>query len=338
MWSSLAALLACTPTDPGFGSSGTPDDTAPWTDTAPPEPGVYWAEELHRRWSCPEGYKNCVDDYLALPQRATPGVPLTEAELESQLEQLGHADPLGADLDEDELAVVIRDALHPLDELLAELPNRHITATVIERTTFDGYVEEQILIEDPVVGELKAWLLIPDQAVDRAILPLHGHNQWGDSVLDFMGGRDYPAAGYLTMNVTFRVDGADAHEDQVTRALLLEGQSFLAIRIYEQVLIRHLIADRFPEIQGIGVLGHSGSSVASNLALRVVPPDAYVSDLTSDFADRLDEYVIDHTVPGLHPYADRINELDRSDIPVLEVPYGYEDDQAAILDFFDEHL
>ena len=332
MWSSL---LACVAGPPEFGSPG-PSTVFPETptDTAVPA-GIVWDEDIGRRWSCPEGYKNCVDDYLELPQRATPGEPLSEAELEQQLARLGHVDALGEDLTEAELAQVIQDAVHPLDEMLAGLPDRSLRATVILRTGFDGYTEEQILVEDPLVGELKMWLLIPDEPADRAIVPLHGHNQWGDSVMDFMGGRDYPAHGYVTMNATFRVDGADEYEDLVARSLLLEGQSFLAIRIYEHMLVRHLLADRFPDVAFVGLIGHSGSSVASNLALRLVPPDAYVSDLTTDYADRQGEMIIDHTVPKLHPYADRINDFGDSETPVLEVPYGYEDDQDEILAFFD---
>ncbi len=331
-------LLACTAGEPGFGTSG---NTARPEDTdAPPLGAIVWREELGRDWACPEPYLACVEDYLALPGRLPGlGTPITEEELADQFDALvsGEVEQLGAELTEAELGEVILDALTPLDALLYDgLDERPLTATVVSRVEYEGYTEEQIVLEDPYVGEVLAWLLVPDEAVDSAILPLHGHDQWGDSVLDFMGGRDYPAAGYLTLNVTFRIDGADEYEDEVARALLLEGYTLMSIRIYEQVLARRILADRFEDIEHVGIVGHSGSSAATNLAIRVHPPDAYVSDLKSDY-DEVNGGVlaIDQALPALHPYADRINDLEAAEVPVLTVPYGYEDEQDEIIAFFD---
>lgn len=335
-------LLACTAGEPEFGSAGGANarlnDTAEDTGQAAGGP-IEWSEDLGRDWACIEPYLDCVGDYLALPERVPgQGVAISEAELQAQFDALlsGEVEQIGAELSEAELSALLLAELTPLDVLLDDVNERPLGAVVVSRLEYEGYIEEQILLEDPLVGEVLAWLLIPDAAVDRAILPLHGHDQWGDSVLDFMGGREYPAAGYLTLNVTFRIDGADQYEDLVSRELLLQGYTLMSIRIYEQILARRILADRFPEVDHVGILGHSGSSAATNLAIRIWPPDAYISDLQSDY-DEVNSNVlaIDQTLPAIHPYADRINDLDAADIPVLSVPYGYEDEQEDILAFFE---
>ena len=90
----------------------------------------------------------------------------------------------------------------------------------------------------------------------------------------------------------------------------------------------------------IGLIGHSGGSVTSNLTARINPGfRAYVSDLQGWYFNIVPgPVIIDETTPLLYPYNNAINYTDSYPIPIMVVAYGYVDGMSEILEFFDKHL
>jgi hypothetical protein len=129
----------------------------------------------------------------------------------------------------------------------------------------------------------------------------------------------------------------------MTWHFLLEGMSFMGIRSYEARLgLEYLAWHPDMDHDRLGLIAHSGGSVANNLTVWLEPRvKAYVSDLTSQyFADGQGnpectgsveawECIVDETTPALHPQRDRINGLDQAPAPVLQVPYDHARSEAG---------
>ncbi len=122
---------------------------------------------------------------------------------------------------------------------------------------------------------------------------------------------------------------------------LLGGFSMMAVRIYEVLLLHKLLRCR-PDIdtERLGLIGHSGGSAVGNLAIRVAPEifDAYVSDNLNSYFNWVDSALQDETDPAIYPWSQIINDFSTSSVPVLEVPYAFENEYQDIADFFDLHL
>lgn len=331
------------PPDTGAGGTG-PGDTA-GSDTGDPltsdrDLAVTWAVDLGRTWDCPEDYRDCTADYLAFPNRAAAwSRPVAAEALQASLDAIaaGQVPLEPADLAPAALAGIVREALN-MDFLLDGLDERDLGVTVIRDLDLGTVREQHLLLDDPWVGEVYAILLLPTSTEADplpAILPLHGHSQRAESVLDFMGGRQYPEEGYAVMAVTFRVMGADTYEDDVTRTLLEAGFTFEALRIYESLLALKLLRWH-PRVDPdrLAVVGHSGSSAAWNLAIRLEPPaQAYVSDLTTDYYNVIGGLLVDETLPAVYPVHPALADLSTAGIPTLTVPYGYAEEMEGILEF-----
>ena len=121
----------------------------------------------------------------------------------------------------------------------------------------------------------------------------------------------------------------------------------MTVRVYEALLGLKFLRGR-DEIcnDRIGLIGHSGGSVALNLLVRLWPhAKAYVSDLTAihfNVGEPLEGHVYgqiaDETHPGLARLSGNLNVLDTVETPVLTVPYGYSDGPVQMFEFFARHL
>jgi hypothetical protein len=339
----LLLLPACRGPDPSWGAHGrrdTQDDYLP-PDTTGEDVNLTLVEDPDAAWACADDPPSCSTDYLAFPELAAAYAhPISASALAAQLLAIenGEVEVLSpGEVPASTLESTLRTALN-MDFLLDGLDDRALTVTVVE----DDGTARRLLFTDPWVGTFQVLLLLPDddQAPWPGVLALHGHGGDSEGVLDDLFGRDYPTRGYALATLDFRVMGADADEDEVVRALLREGFTLEAIRIYESLLVLKYLR-WLPEVdaQRLAVVGHSGGSVAWNLAIRQSPPiAAYVSDLTSTYYDPWKGWLLDDTVPALYPVHPAINEIEEAGLPVLRVPYSYQDEFDEIIAFLGQHL
>lgn len=337
-----ALLLACSGPGGGFGSGGVRDTSDGFLP--PPDGGeglnVEAIVDPGATWTCAAAPSACTADYLAFPALAAAWArPTTAAALAAEVEAIegGEVEVLDpAGVAAGDLFEAVGAALN-MDFLLDGLDERLLTVTVVQ----DAGTERRLLFTDPWVGTFQVRLLLPEGDPPWAgVLALHGHGQVSADVLDDLSGRAFPPRGYALATLDFRAMGADADEDEVVRALLVEGFTLEALRIYESLLVLKVLR-WLPEVDGarLAVVGHSGGSMAWNLAIRRDPPiAAYVSDLTGDYCDVWKGFWLDDTVPDLYPWHAAIGRLETAEVPVLRVEYGYPGEIDEILAFLDEHL
>ncbi len=344
----LPLLVACGPDRPGWRGGGTPDTGNEWI---PPEPegedvAVEERWDSEQAWDCADDPEGCIETYLALPELAAAWArPISEGELEAQLEAI--EDGLVAVLSPDEvgdaeLDSAVGQAL-AMGFLLDGLDERDLVVTVVHEQERAGYTERHLIFDDPWVGSFFGILLLPEGAEDEpvpGVLSVHGHGQQAGDVLEDLFGAEYPAHGYALLTFTFRGMGADASEDEAARALLLEGFTLEALRIYESLLaLKYLRWLREVDADRLAVVGHSGGSLAWNLAIRDRPPiQAFVSDLQGSYYDIWKGWLLDDTIPALYPYHAAINELAGTGVAVKRVDYSYQEEFDEIVSFLDRWI
>ncbi len=215
-----------------------------------------------------------------------------------------------------------------------------------EPTPAPGGVRTTWILADPVLGAQRLLLHTPDTPGPHpAILALPGHQESPQEFMDLRGGSALLAAGYAVLLPVFKAYDADHAEDEAGRALFCVGSSLVAVRAVEASnalrLLRVLpgIADAHP-----GLVGHSGGSMLGNLLVRLEPwLGAYVSDMTGlylglgDRGPSLPPLLMDETHPGLRRMSDRIARFE-GPVPVLQVPYGYDEGLDRVVAFLDYHL
>ncbi len=297
-------------------------------------------------WDCLDDPESCIGSYLALPDAAASHAhPISESELEEQLEAMENGEVVIHSEDavtDSELDDIVQDALN-MDFLTGGLDERELKVTVLYEEDKGAYTERHLIFDDPWVGDFFGILLVPEGAAEAAVpgvLSVHGHGQQAGDVIDDLFGDQYPSHGYALLTFTFRGMGADANEDEVTRALLLEGFTFEAVRIYESLLALKYLR-WLPEVDAsrLAVVGHSGGSLAWNLAVRDHPPiEALVTDLRGTYFDLWKGWVLDDTLPAVHPYYPAVNLLEGTGVPTLVVDYSYQEEFDDIVDFLDTHL
>ncbi len=202
-------------------------------------------------------------------------------------------------------------------------------------------------IEDEVVLGFPAILLRPPgPGPHPAVLVIHGHNGDAHQSFDDLGGRQLAEAGFLVFAPTIRVNGASVVEDAVTRVLLEDGFSILALRVYEQLLALRILR-AMPDVDParIGVLAHSGGTAGANLAVRLAPWMAalvtdnecqYYSEGTAQEEPVAE--VLDETFPPLYPLHPALLRYEDLPIPALRVPYGPVASMPQVVRFFQDTL
>ncbi|MFH1469229.1 MAG: hypothetical protein ABIO70_32875 [Pseudomonadota bacterium] len=336
-------LMACQGPGSSWGSRGRRDTNDGYLP--PPIAGedvaVTLVEDPEAAWACADAATACSADYLAFPGLAAAYAhPISAATLAAELGAIEEGEvevQSPEEVSDSTLASTLASALN-MDFLLEGLDERALTITVAE----DDGSEQRLLFTDPWVGTFQARLLLPEGGPQPwpGVLSLHGHGGSAEGVLDELFGREYPAHGYALATLDFRVMGADPDEDEVVRALLRHGFTLEALRIYESLLVLKYLR-WLPEVDAerLAVVGHSGGSVAWNLAIRGSPPIvAYVSDLTSSYYDPWKGWLLDDTIPALYPVHPALNELEGAGPPVLRVDYGYQHEFDEILTFLQDHL
>ncbi|HPQ67915.1 MAG TPA: hypothetical protein PKW95_02225 [bacterium] len=243
--------------------------------------------------------------------------------------------------DNDTLVSLITEAIN-LDFLLDGLNERELVVTTVRRSETDDYYEREMIFSDPYVGDFQGILLTPKtEGPHPAVVAIHGHNETASHYIYYYDGEAYPESGIALLVLSMRADRADEVESQVSQSLLEAGFSFMALRVYETSLALKYL-QYLPEIDNerIGLIGHSGGSVTSNLTARINPGfRAYVSDLQGWYFNIVPgPVIIDETTPLLYPYNNAINYTDSYPIPIMVVAYGYVDGMSEILEFFDKHL
>ena len=303
---------------------------------------VFEEDDFGRVWSCPEDYRDCVEDYLALGTLAAEHArPISSKDLYDQIDSIaaGEVPLVEESMSSEALEAVVREGLN-IDFLLDGLDGRKLTVTRIAEISHSDYTEHQLLFTDPWVGEFFGILLVPTtgSAPHPVIMTVHGHGQRAESPLDFMFGREYPTQGYAVLSLTYRVMHADSNEHEVTEALLLSGFTFETLRIYETLLgLKYL---RYREDMGaMGIVAHSGGASANNLAMWMESPlSAYVYDLEATYYGAIGEHLTDEMIPALYPYHLLLNAIDQTAVPSLVVPYGYAEEFDEIVSFMNAHL
>ncbi|MCZ7583374.1 MAG: hypothetical protein M5R36_08615 [Deltaproteobacteria bacterium] len=295
-------------------------------------------------WKCEGRQHSCMEDYLAFPSLAEPFAhPISEAALERQINEIlkGDVPTRTKAIAPEALAGLLTDAMN-VGFLRDGINKRPLTVTQTYAIETETYRERELLFTDPYVGTFKGLLLTPlGDGPHPAVIALHGHWDTPESYRDFNGGADFPQRGLAILILAVRVFGADENEDLVTRIMLRSGFSMMAIRHYETLLgLRYLQYRENVDNDRIGLIGHSGGSVASNLTIRLEPAfRAYVSDCEGIYFNiGLDGLLIDETTPALYPFYPLINDFATSPRPVLDVPYGYAGEVDAIFAFFTDRL
>ncbi len=233
----------------------------------------------------------------------------------------------------DELRSRIIAALN-LGGLMEGLPERPLTVTTTAVRETATYRELDLLFTDPLVGTFQGLFLTPlGQGPFPVVLQLPGHNEDAAVQRDQRYGKEYPALGIATLILSFRAYDGGLVEDQVSRAMLCAGFTLQTIRQYEAMLALRYLRSR-PTVctDRLGLLGHSGGSVAVNGLARLDPKvKMFVSDWHSEYLEILVEpdghaLMLDDTAPSLVPLRWQINELSTARMPGFDVGYGYCDD------------
>ncbi len=281
-----------------------------------------------------ENWTICSEDYLRLPTLALDhAVPRSEQDLRADLAAARSAPRDAGGLRDDELRPLILDALN-LGFLLDGFDSRPLLATTVLEREDGDWTEEVVVLDDPWVGAFQIRILRPLGAGPfPAILALPGHSESSSSHLGRLGADQWVQDGVLVAALDWRVDEADALEDQIVHALLAEGFSLLGLRIYEAIVTTRYLRAR-PDVDGtrLALIGHSGGSAVGNLLIRVDDRyQAYVSDMASshDSVSAQGLWLCD-TVPALAGLAGSIRAMEGALVPTLSVPYGYEGQIPAI--------
>jgi hypothetical protein len=295
----------------------------------PIKPNVKEYVSLGASWLCPSA-SSCTKGYEKFIKKAAErGKKLTQEQLKAQFQPPFPA-PVASPFNATELSKAVRKALN-VEFLYENIDSTLLKVAVIREEKKPGYEEKEYLFEDPWIGLFKVIRQRPlGPGPYPAVIVRHGHGREIDATVyrDNRQTKRFPENGIEIWIVTSRVMGADPVEIEMTRKFLAAGFTFLGIRGYETLLVkkylRHLQevdADR------VGLIGHSGGSVALNVLVRSHPRQfkAYVSDNKSAYICKWSDPTFDDATPALAPLAGLINDPSTAPLPTLEVPYDYED-------------
>ncbi|MDP8222903.1 MAG: alpha/beta fold hydrolase [Candidatus Lernaella stagnicola] len=235
------------------------------------------------------------------------------------------------------LGVTLRRLLPPLPveaDSAARLEKR-------ERGAFGSCRATDILLRDPVLGDLPALLVTPARAAPGApaVLAFHGHGQSPEVFVTRSGLAELCERGYFVLAPTLRAAGGRPHEDRAARALLAAGSSKLEAHVLEARLWLRYLQER-ERVGRCGFVGHSlGGCVGTLLAWLDVGFTAVVSDYHSVFEGQASDGVsyLSERDPRLAPLASYLNELHNAPVSALHTSYGLTQ-RDEIRAFLDRHL
>lgn len=322
---------------------------------APTSPeGVTWSED----YACDETPLTCSEDYLRLARELAPGADLEACRVEqiARVQQLSTTPmpPRTDSLTPEELRGQVLAAL-AIEPWLQGLDERPLDSRVVARNELPAGVEQVIRLKDPHIGTMRIRLIWPRTAARPlpAVIALPGHpeNAWAER--DFLRryGGALVEAGFLVAIPSWRAYDGWTAESEATTSLLCAGSSLLAVRQYEILLVDKLLRwlRAQDKVGRVGLLAHSGGSVAGNLLVRHhFSFDALVSDMTGTFAWGLPcesepdapFCVQEETDLEVHPLRDQVQSasLVPERVPVLRQRYGYPEGLEPAISFLREHL
>jgi len=287
--------------------------------------------------------EECVVDYLNFPAIAPdPASPLPDATLSGLLEQMDHQQlPLTpGPISAPQMRTLLLDGLNAHKLISEGSPGKFRYETGPKRQR-DSFVETEIAIIDPLVGTIRGvFFSPPGLGPYPAILVVHGHTDTPGDLFERIGLQTITDAGFSLLMLEQRGAGADYWEDRTSRRLLRAGHSFLGLRVYESILGLRLLRS-LPAVapDQVGLLGHSGGSIVSNITVWLNEGfSAYVSDHSSDYLNIVDGWMGDETSPAMHRLHRQINRHDASPTPTLQMPYDYPMGLDRVIQFFQRHL
>ena len=246
----------------------------------------------------------------------------------------------------------IVEALH-IDFLLRGLDQRALTVTKIAERFQKGFIEEELLFEDPQVGVFSVLFLIPDQREKSrtAIIGLHGHDASAEIFKNTCLGKALALQGFPVIMPTFRSFAIPVdvvmNEELYTKSFTLMG-----LRVYETLLLIKYL--KYKDYKKIGIMGHSaGSDVAYLIAIisRDLKALVYDWDPTQlamlkggtpqcDALPGKAYYPHCEVIPELAYYGPQINSAAALRIPSRKFRYKYPGpgDPEGVYAFFEENL
>ena len=282
----------------------------------------------------------CDLDYLRFLDLASDeGEPISLQELRDSITALAagdveyQTDPIANEA----LREVIIEATN-LGFLLDGLDERPLTVREVGEQPFGRGTQLDLVLEDPWVGSFQAMLLLPHTDTPHSGVVAHpGHWEEAWEHRDLRHAFDLVHAGIAVGILDPRTHEADEVESDVTEAMLLAGHSFMAVRVYESLLLRRVLRAH-PDIhpERIGLMGHSGGSASGNLAVRVDEDwGAYASDFVTEYLyAKPDGTYGDETVPLLHPWHQKISQISTASSPTRLFNYGYPEGGDELVSFF----
>jgi len=201
--------------------------------------------------------------------------------------------------------------------------------------------EAEVFISDPYVGEIRGFLAQPKEGPPGpAVLAIHGHTDTPEVLFERLEIDALVDAGFVVLLLDQRGAGADFWEDFASRQLLEAGHSLLGLRVYESLLgLRVLQSLEGVRPDRVGLLGHSGGSVVSNLTIWLDEGfAAYASDHSSIYFNIVEGWLGDETSPAIHRIHPHVNRLEAAPIPTLRAPYDYPLGMNEVIPFFRNHL
>ena len=282
----------------------------------------------------------CDGDYRAFLQAAAgEGSPVSQAELRDRIGGMFNGGttfeegPVEADV----LRDIVVDATN-LGFLLDGIESRDLSVTEVDRRPWGAGTELELTLEDPWVGAFGALLFLPSAEPPWTGVVAHpGHWEEAWEHRDLRHVDALLNSGFAVAVLEPRVHEADALESEITEAMLLAGHTFMAVRVYETLLLRRLLrAHEHVHPDHVGLMGHSGGSASGNLALRLDDGWlAYASDFLTEYLYVTPEWeYVDETVPDLHRWFPVLNELDTASTPARVFDYGFPEGGEAVVEFF----
>lgn len=288
----------------------------------------------------------CTRYYLGYLRKAPDaGEAISEEDLELGLDSISGENQAVAEAEPtaEELREALIDAMN-IRKLLDGLKKRPLRFRELSQQALGRVQQVEVLFEDPLVGTFRALLLLPEGPGPFPGIVAHpGHNERADDHRDGRYGRELAGRGFAVLIIDPRANDGDHAEARVAREFLLQGHSMIGLRVYE-ILLAQKFLRWHPKVspQRIGLQGHSGGSVAGNLVVRIDEGfAAYVSDLFSTYGivmDREAGLLGDETSPKIYYWHASMEDLTTSRVPMVQLPYGFEDGPKAMFDFFEEHL
>ena len=283
----------------------------------------------------------CVEHYLSLHERVSFPNPKTKVkELERALERIkeGKTKRQTRPLKQSALNALIRETTGA-EPLLDRVGKHQRVVQVLSEGTYSDHRRLTLLFEDPLVGPWEAILLLPLGAGPHpAFLASHGHAEDAPHFLRYQKGAEFPGLGVALLVHNQRASTADKDEDRAARALLTAGSSLMAIRAYEVAVgLAFLRSNEGIDRKRIGLIGHSGGSIANLLTIRMVGGfSAHITDGIAEYNSWDDGLFADESLPSLFPVSSQISDVRRGPVPGLELDYSYPEGMTRAAEFLRE--